>query len=73
MGKSSSATGSAASAATKRAKTVDADASIFGRWVQTKVGDKELSQAEKMGLLKNTLAELLTAGPEIVPRPPLGF
>jgi hypothetical protein len=37
----------------------------------TKAGDKELSQAKKMGLLKNTPAESLTAGPEIIPRPPL--
>jgi hypothetical protein len=35
--------------------------------------NKELSQAEKMGLLKNMPAESLAAGPEIVPRPPLGF
>jgi hypothetical protein len=40
MGKrSSSATGAAA----KKAKTADADTSVVGRWVQTKVGDKELS------------------------------
>jgi hypothetical protein len=60
MGKrSSSATGAAA----KKAKTADADASIVGRWVQTKVRKKELSQAEKMSLLKNTPAESLAAGP----------
>jgi hypothetical protein len=70
MGKrSSSATGAAA----KKAKTADADASIVGHWVQTKVGDKELSQTEKMGLLKNTPVESLAAGPEIIPRPPPGF
>jgi hypothetical protein len=68
MGKrSSSATGAAAGAAAKKAKTTDADASIVGRWVQTKVGDKELSQTEKMGLLKNTPAESLAAGPKIIP------
>jgi hypothetical protein len=54
MGKrSSTATGTATGATAKKAKTADADGSIVGRWVQTKVGDKELSQAEKMGLLKN--------------------
>jgi hypothetical protein len=56
MGKrNSSATSTATGAAAKKAKTADADGSVIGRWVQTKVGDKELSQAEKMGLLKNTL------------------
>jgi hypothetical protein len=74
MGKrGSSATGAAAGAATKRAKTADADASVVGRWVQTKLRDKELSQAKKMNLLKNTPAESLAAGPEIIPRPPPGF
>jgi hypothetical protein len=74
MGKrSSSAAGAAASAATKKVKMADADASSIGRWVQTKVGDKELSQTEKMGLLNNTTAESLAAGPEIVPQPPPGF
>jgi hypothetical protein len=73
MGKRSSTTvGAATGAAAKKAKTADADGSVVGRWVQTKVGDKELFQAEKMGLLKNTPAESLTAGPEIIPRPPLG-
>jgi hypothetical protein len=44
MGKrSSSATGAAAGATAKKAKTADVDASVIGRWVQTKVGDKELS------------------------------
>jgi hypothetical protein len=70
MGKRSS---TAAGAAAKKAKTANADGSIVGRWVQTKVGDKELSQAEKMGLLKNAPAESLAAGPEIIPRPPPGF
>jgi hypothetical protein len=74
MGKrSSTAAGAATGAAAKKAKTADADGSIVGHWVQTKVGDKELSQAEKMGLLKNTPAESLAAGPEIIPRPPPGF
>jgi hypothetical protein len=74
MGKrSSSAAGAVTGAAAKMAKTADADGSIVSRWVQTKVGDKELSQAEKMGLLKNTPVESLAAGPEIVPRPPPGF
>jgi hypothetical protein len=74
MGKrGSSATGAAAGAAAKKAKTGDADASVVGRWVQTKAGDKELSQAENMGLLKNMPAESLVAGPEIIPRPPPGF
>jgi hypothetical protein len=74
MGKRSfTAAGAATSAAAKKAKTADADGSVVGRWVQTKVGDKELSQAEKMGLLKNTPAESLAAGPEIIPRPPPGF
>jgi hypothetical protein len=67
------AAGAATGAAAKKAKTADADGSAVGRWVQTKVGNKELSQAEKMGLLKNTLAESLAVGPEIIPRPPLGF
>jgi hypothetical protein len=49
MGKrSSSATGTAAGAATQKAKTANADGSVIGRWVQTKAGDKELSQAEKI-------------------------
>jgi hypothetical protein len=70
MGKRSSI---AAGAAARKAKTADADGSAIVRWVQTKVGNKELSQDEKMGLLKNAPAESLAAGPEIVPRPPLGF
>jgi hypothetical protein len=74
MGKrSSSATGATAGAATKKAKKADADASVVGHWVQTKVGDKELSQAKKMSLLKNTPAESLAASPEIIPQPPPGF
>jgi hypothetical protein len=74
MGKrGSSATGATVGAAAKKAKIADADTSVVGNWVQTKVGDKELSQTEKMGLLKNTPAESLAAGPEIIPRPPPGF
>jgi hypothetical protein len=65
--------GAAAGAAAKKAKIASADTPVVGNWVQTKVGDKELSQSEKMGLLKNTPAESLTAGPEIIPRPPPGF
>jgi hypothetical protein len=74
MGKrSSTVAGAATGAAAKKAKTADADGSVVGRWVQTKVGNKELSQAEKMGLLKNTSAESLAASLEIIPRPPPGF
>jgi hypothetical protein len=70
MGKrGSTATGATA----KKAKTADADTSVIGNWVQTKVGDKELSHAEKIALLKNDLAELLAAGPKIIPWPPPGF
>jgi hypothetical protein len=74
MGKRGSTTASAAAgAAAKNAKTVDTDTSVVGNWVQTKIGDKELSNAEKIGLLKNDPAESLIAGPEITPRPPPGF
>jgi hypothetical protein len=74
MGKrSSTATGATAGTAAKKAKTTDVDTSVVGNWVQSKVGDKELSQAKKMGLLKNAPAESLAAGPEIIPRPPPGF
>jgi hypothetical protein len=74
MGKrGSSGTGATADAAAKKAKTRDADASIIGCWIQTKAGDKELSQSKKMGLLKNTPVESLAIGPEIIPRPPPGF
>jgi hypothetical protein len=42
MGKrSSTAAGAAADTATKKSKTRDADASVVGRWVQIKAGDKE--------------------------------
>jgi hypothetical protein len=69
MGKrGSTATGATADTAAKKAKTADADASVVGNWVQSKVGEKELSQAEKMSLLKNDPAESLAAGPEIIPR-----
>jgi hypothetical protein len=68
-----SSTAAGAAAAAKKAKTAHAEGSAVGRWVQSKAGSKELSQAKKMGLLKNTPVESLTAGPEIVPRPPLGF
>jgi hypothetical protein len=51
----------------KKAKTNDADQSVVGHWVQTKISDKELASAEKIGLLKNDPAEVLAAGPEIIP------
>jgi hypothetical protein len=74
MGKrGSTVADTAAGTAAKKAKTADTDTSIIGNWVQTKIGDKELSHAEKIGLLKNDPAESLAAGPEIVPRPPPGF
>jgi hypothetical protein len=74
MGKRGSTAASATTGtAAKRAKTMDTDASIIGNWVQTKIGDKELSHIEKIGLLKNDPAESLIAGPEIIPRPPPGF
>jgi hypothetical protein len=51
MGKrGSTAAGATTGAGAKKAKMADADGSAVGRWVQTKVGNKELSQAEKMGL-----------------------
>jgi hypothetical protein len=67
MGKRSS---TAAGAAAKKAKTVDTDASVVGNWVQTKIGERELSNAEKIGILKNDPAETLAVGPEIIPQPP---
>jgi hypothetical protein len=74
MGKrGSTAAGATAGAAAKKAKTADTDTSVVGNWVQTKIGDKELSHAEKVGLLKNDPVESLAAGPEIIPRPPPGF
>jgi hypothetical protein len=74
MGKRGSTAASAAAGnAAKRAKTADTDTSVVGNWVQTKIGDKELSNTDKIGILKNDLAESLTADPEIIPRPPPGF
>jgi hypothetical protein len=74
MGKrGSTAAGATAGAAAKKAKTADTDTSVVGNWVQNKIGDKELSHAEKIDILKNDLAECLTAGPEIIPRSPPGF
>jgi hypothetical protein len=74
MGKrGSTAASAAAGTAAKRAKTAGTDASIIDNWVQTKIGDKELSNVEKIGILKNDLAESLIAGPEIIPQPPPGF
>jgi hypothetical protein len=71
--KSSAAAGAAGGTATKKAKTADADPPAMGNWVQTKVGDKELASTEKIGILKNNLAEILAAGKEIIPRLPAGF
>jgi hypothetical protein len=74
MGKRSlTTTGAAADVAAKKAKTADADTPAVGNWVQTKVQEKELQSAEKIGILKNDLAETLTVGPESIPRPPAGF
>jgi hypothetical protein len=44
-----------------------------GNWVETKFLEKKLQNAEKIGILKNDLAEILLAGPEIIPRPRAGF
>jgi hypothetical protein len=74
MGKRGSTVASAATgAAAKKAKTIDTDTSVVGNWVQSKIGYKELSNVEKIGIIKNDLAESLIAGPEIIPRPPPGF
>jgi hypothetical protein len=74
MGKRNSTAASVAAGITaKRAKTAYADASVIGNWVQTKIGDKELLSAKKIGILKNDPAETLAAGPKIIPRPPPGF
>jgi hypothetical protein len=44
MGKrGSTAVGATTSVAAKKTKTADADGSAVGRWVQSKVGNKELS------------------------------
>jgi hypothetical protein len=61
------------SASAKKAKIVNTDTSVVGNWIQTKIGDKELSNAEKIGILKNDPAESLIAGPEIILQPPPGF
>jgi hypothetical protein len=74
MGKrGSTAIDATAGTTAKKAKTADADTSVVGNWVQTKVGDKELSHTKKTGFLKNDPTESLAIGPEIIPRPPLGF
>jgi hypothetical protein len=74
MGKrSSTAAGAATSAAAKKAKTADAETPAMGNWVETKFLEKELQSAEKTGILKNDPAEILLAGPEIIPRPRAGF
>jgi hypothetical protein len=67
------AASAAAGTAAKKAKTADTDTSVVGNRVQTKIGDKEFSNAEKIGILKNDPTESLIAGPEIIPRPPPGF
>jgi hypothetical protein len=69
----SSTAGAATGTAAKKSKAANIDASVVGNWVPTKMGSKEMSAAEKIGLLKNDPAESLAAGPEIVPRPPPGF
>jgi hypothetical protein len=66
----STATGAAAGAAAKKAKTAEGETSAIGNWVQSKTGDKELDTAEKNGLLRHDPAETLAVGPEIIPRPP---
>jgi hypothetical protein len=71
--RSSTAAGTAAGAAVKKAKTADADPPTVENWFQTKVQGKDLQSAEKFGILKNDLAETLAASPEIIPRPPAGF
>jgi hypothetical protein len=74
MGKrGSTAAGATAGTAAKKAKTATTDTCIISNWVQTKIGSKEMSAAEKIGLLKNDPVESLTAGPKIIPRPPPGF
>jgi hypothetical protein len=74
MGKrNSTVAGAAGDAAAKKAKTADANTPAIGNWVQTKVQEKELSSAEKIGILKNDPAKTLATGPEIVPGPLAGF
>jgi hypothetical protein len=74
MGKRrSTVAGPAAGAVAKKAKTADADTPAVGNWVQTKVQEKELQSAKKIGILKNDPVESLAAGPKIIPRPPAGF
>jgi hypothetical protein len=71
--RSSTAAGTTGGATAEKAKATDADQSVVGHWVQTKIGDRELMSAEKIGLLKEDPVEVLTAGPEIIPRPSAGF
>jgi hypothetical protein len=74
MGKrNSTAAGAAGGAAVKKAKTTKADQSVVGHWVQTKISDKEMMSAKKIGLLKNDPADVLATSSEIIPRPPAGF
>jgi hypothetical protein len=74
MGKRSSTAADATTGeAAKNAKTTDTDVPIVGNWVETKVREKELQNADKIGILKNDLVETLAAGPKIIPHPPVGF
>jgi hypothetical protein len=74
MGKrSSTAAGAATSGAGKKAKSADAETPAVGNWVETKFLEKELQNAKKTGILKNDPAEILLAGPKIIPRPRAGL
>jgi hypothetical protein len=69
----STATGTTAGAAAKKAKTTEGETSTIGNWVQSKTSDKELDSDKKNGLLRHDPAETLAAGPEIIPRPTPSF
>jgi hypothetical protein len=69
----STATGAAAGAAAKKAKTAEGETPAVGNWVQSKTSERELDNAEKNGLLRHDPAETLAAWLEIIPRPPPGF
>jgi hypothetical protein len=49
--RSSTATGAAAGATAKKAKTAEGETSAVGNWVQSKTSEKELDTTEKNGLL----------------------
>jgi hypothetical protein len=67
MGKRGSTAAVATAGATaKKAKTTDTDTSVVGNWVQSKIGDKELSNIEKISLLKNDPAESLPPGFRVI-------